>query len=205
MGATPGDMAARVIGLFADDHRQGVPGGAPAWEVGLASIGQDAGSAWRGRGDDGGRVTRTRDNGLDITAAQAPGTVYDVPRQRLRCLETSQGRDGRVGMAVSGWPDSNRRPPAPKLNLVRQRGGLEESCRSTELGLCRQSVSRTFADSSSLGSPTGSPYRRYQNKHCLGGPRSDDRSQPVNWVAPVHQAATVTDGGFAVARVAGPR
>src|SRR5690349_21738483 len=105
----------------------------------------------------------------------------------------------------SGWPDSNRRPPAPKLNLVRQRGGLEESCRSTELGSCRQSVSRTFADSTSLGSPTGSPYRRYQNKHWLGGPRSDDRSQPVNWVAPVHQAATVTDGGFAVARVAGPR
>src|SRR5690242_8866393 len=57
----------------------------------------------------------------------------------------------------SGWPDSNRRPPAPKLNLVTERGGLEESCRSTELGSCRQGAFRTSLDSSSLGSHIGSP------------------------------------------------
>src|SRR5690242_21951896 len=57
----------------------------------------------------------------------------------------------------SGWPDSNRRPPAPKLNLITERGGLEESCRSTELGSCRQGAFRTSLDSLSLGSHIGSP------------------------------------------------
>ena len=69
------------------------------------------------------------------------------------CVISGHRRRGRW----SGWPDSNRRPPAPKLNLVHRRGGLEESCRSAELGLCLQRAFRTSLDSSSLGSPLRLP------------------------------------------------
>src|SRR6516165_6204056 len=60
-------------------------------------------------------------------------------------------------LSWSGWPDSNRRPPAPKLKPVPGRGGLERSCRSTELGSSPQRAFRTLSDSLSLGSHVGSP------------------------------------------------
>ena len=40
---------------------------------------------------------------------QQPKTVYDVPRHRLRCLDTSHW---------SGWPDLNRRPLRPERSAL---------------------------------------------------------------------------------------
>jgi len=128
----------------------------------------------------GWRSTSRSNDGQTILQAQ-PGRHYQATELRV----------------WSGWPDSNRRPPAPKLNLVHRRGGLEESSRSAELVLCLQRAFRTCLDSSSLGSPHRLPTTKIRISIELEQPSLWDSGQDRPSPGP---AGTRTRPGAEIAR-----